>query len=139
VREPGGTFRQEPDGYQAGNTVQVKLRDIARLGAFMREVLGQGANQIAGVQFGLSDPDQALDEALAGAVADATRKATRLAEAARAKLGRLQQLTYPPRIEVRPAAYAAAAPSPRARRMEVPIEAGALETSAEVEMVWALD
>ena len=136
VRDPNGSFRQEPDGYQAVNNVQVTLRDIGRLGAFMRDVLNQGANQIAGVRFGLSDPDAAVDEALAGAVADATRKAARLAEAAKAKLGRVHHIAYPPGGVSRPFA---AAPAPRALRQEVPIEAGALETSAEVEMTWALE
>jgi uncharacterized protein YggE len=138
VREPNGAYRQEPDGYRANNTVQVRLRDISRLGAFMRDVLNQGANQIAGVHFGLADPDKAVDDALAAAVEDATRKANRLAEVAKAKLGRLQHVTYPPRTAVRPF-ESAAAPSGRALRMDVPIEAGALETSAEVEMIWALE
>jgi hypothetical protein len=89
------------------------------------------------VHFGLTDPDKAVDDALAAAVEDATRKANRLAETAKAKLGRLQQVTYPPRTAVRPF-EAAAAPGGRALRMDVPIEAGALETSVEVEMVWAL-
>jgi uncharacterized protein len=138
VREPNGAYRQEPDGYQANNTVQVRLRDISRLGAFMGDVLNQGANQIAGLHFGLADPDKAVDDALAAAVEDATRKANRLAEAAKAKLGRLQQVAYPPRTAVRPF-EAAAAPVGRALRMDVPIEAGALETSVEVEMIWALE
>jgi hypothetical protein len=127
---------QEPDGYQANNTVQVRLRDIPRLGAFI-DVLNQGANQIAGVHFGLVDPDKAVDDALAAAVEDAMRKANRLAEAAKAKLGRLHQVTYPPRAAVRP--FEAAAAPGRALRMDVPIEAGALETSVEVEMIWALE
>ena len=138
VREPNGAYRQEPDGYQANNTVQVRLRDISRLGAFMRDVLNQGANQIAGVHLGLADPDKAVDDALAAAVEDATRKANRLAEAAKVKLGRLQQVTYPPRTAVRPF-EATAAPAGRALRMDVPIEPGALETSVEVEMIWALE
>ena len=138
MREPDGAYRQEPDGYQANNTVQVRLRDISRLGAFMRDVLNQGANHIAGVHFGLADPDKAVDDALAAAVEDAMRKANRLAEAAKAKLGRLRQVTYPPRTAVRPFEAAAAAGG-RALRMDVPIEAGALETSVEVEMIWALE
>jgi uncharacterized protein len=138
VREPNGAYRQEPDGYQANNTVQVRLRDISRLGAFMRDVLNQGANQIAGVHFGLADPNKAVDDALAAAVEDATRKANRLAEAAKAKLGRLQHVTYPPRAAVRPF-EAASASGGRALRMDIPIEAGELETSAEVEMIWALE
>ena len=139
VREPNGGYRQEPDGYQASNTVQVRLRDIARLGAFTRDVLNQGANQIAGVSFGLSDPDKAADDALALAVEDATRKAGRLAEAAKVKLGRLQQIVYPPRASSVGRFEAAAAPSARAMRTDVPVEAGALELSAEVEMTWALE
>jgi uncharacterized protein YggE len=78
-----------------------------------------------------------MDDALAAAVEDATRKANRLAEAAKAKLGRLQQVTYPPRAAGRP--FEAAAAGGRALRMDVPIEPGALETSVEVEMIWALE
>jgi uncharacterized protein len=45
VREPNGAYRQEPDGYQANNSVQVRLWDISRLGAFMRDVLNEGAKR----------------------------------------------------------------------------------------------
>ena len=54
VREPNGNTRQEPDGYTANNMVRVKLTDMSRLGAFMRQVLDQGATNIGGVSFGLS-------------------------------------------------------------------------------------
>src|SRR5689334_21404012 len=75
VREPNGNFRQEPDGYTASNSVQVRLSELPRLGVFMRQVVDQGATNINGVQFGLSDPEKATDEARAKAVEDAVRQA----------------------------------------------------------------
>ena len=60
VREPNGTTRQEPDGYNASNMVRVKLGELSRLGAFMRQILDQGATNIAGVHFGLTNLRKAV-------------------------------------------------------------------------------
>jgi uncharacterized protein YggE len=79
VREPDGTTRQEPDGYIATNSVRVRLRDLSRVGDYMRQVLDQGATNIGALQFGLSDPETAADEAGTRAVNDAFRRAQRLA------------------------------------------------------------
>jgi uncharacterized protein YggE len=101
IAEPNGRSRQEPDGYTASNTVTIVLRDISRLGRFMRDVLDQGANRISGVTFGLTDPAQAGDAARLAAVEDARRKASLFAEAAKVKLGRILQIDHPPRLEYR--------------------------------------
>lgn len=140
VREPGGTSRQEPDGYAANNAVQVKLDNLSRLGIFMRQVLDQGANNIGGVQFGLANSDNATEEARRKAVEDAVRQAQQLADAAKVKLGKIQEIVYPPRSEVRIAAGAADMPMRRMRAAApVPVEAGALQVTAEVEIVWTIE
>ena len=140
VRDPGGNFRQEPDGYTASNTVQVKLSDLSRLGTFMRQVVDQGATNINGVQFGLSDPEKATDEARTKAVEDAARQAQRLAEAAKVKLGRILEIVHPLRAEIVRVAPGVADMGFRSMRARaVPIEAGTLQIAADVEIVWAID
>jgi uncharacterized protein len=137
VRDPGGNTRQEPDGYAASNMVRVTLRDLPKLGAFMRQALDQGATNIGGVEFGTSEHEKASDEARAKAVENAVRQAQGLTEAAKVKLGRILEITSPAGMsEGGPVPVMAPA---RAQRMSVPVEAGALQMSAEVEIVWALE
>jgi len=138
VRDPSGTTRQEPDGYTASNIVRVKLSELPKLGAFMRQALDQGANNINGVQFGLSSYESALDDARTRAVEDAVRQAQRLAEAAKVKLGKIQEILSPPRSQV-VAEGMADMPLRRAVRAPVPVEAGSLQINAEVEIIWAVE
>ncbi len=95
VRDPGGNTRQEPDGYQAMNAVRVTLRDLTRLGTFMRDVLDKGATNIGGVTFGMADSEKSGNEARTKAVENAVRQAQGLADAAKVKLGRIVEIIYP--------------------------------------------
>ena len=139
VRDPGGATRQEPDGYAANNTVRVRLSDLSRLGAFLRQVLDQGATNISGVQFGLTDTEKATDEARTKAVEDAMRQARRLADAAKVKLGKILDIAHPPRTEYRAPDGLADMPLRQVRKATVPIEAGTLQIGAEVEIIWAVE
>lgn len=138
VREPNGNVRQEPDGYSASNTVRVRLSDLSRLGTFMRQVLDQGATNISGVQFGISAPEKAADEARQKAVEDAVRQAQLLAQAAKVKLGKIQEITHPLRTDYRFAGGEADMPY-RPRVSAVPIEAGMVPVNAEVEITWTIE
>jgi uncharacterized protein YggE len=137
VRDPDGTQRQETDGYTATNTVRVRLRDVARLGPFMRQVLDQGANTIGGVQFGLADPDKVMDDARVKAVDDAVRQAELLAHAAKVQLGAIQDIIHPPRVQMQPMGMPRLAM--RAKRADVPIEAGVISVTAEVDITWSIE
>jgi uncharacterized protein YggE len=139
VRDPNGTTRQEPNGYAARNTVRVKLTDLSRLGTFMRQTLDEGATNISGVNFGIANPEKAADEARAMAVEDAVRQAERLAAAAKTKLGKIQEIVHPPRGDLRAADGLADLPLRRAKNMAVPVQAGVLQISAEVEVTWAIE
>jgi uncharacterized protein len=137
VRDPNGTTRQEPDGYTAGNMVRVKLADMSRLGTFMREALDQGATNISGVSFGISNPEKLTDEARTKAVEDAVRQARLLADTAKVKLGPVQEITHPPRSEFRGGNEASLRVT--VRRMAVPLEVGVVEITSEVEIIWAIE
>jgi uncharacterized protein len=90
------------------------------------------------VQFGLSNYESALDDARTRAVEDAVRQAQRLAEAAKVKLGKIQEILSPPRSQV-VAEGMADMPLRRAVRAPVPVEAGSLQINAEVEIIWAVE
>jgi uncharacterized protein YggE len=139
VQEAGGRSRQEPDGYSATNMVRVKLIDLTRLGAFMRQALDQGATNINSVQFGLSNPEKHVDEASKKAFENAAHQAALLTEAAKVKLGPIREIAHPPRSELRGAAtptmHRAAAPS----RAPVPVEAGVIEVISEVDVTWRIE
>jgi uncharacterized protein len=137
VRDPSGAMRQEPDGYNASNMVRVKLGDLSRLGAFMRQVLDQGATNIAGVHFGLQNPEKLSDEAQAKAVEDAMRQAQVLAQAAKVKLGPIRDIARPPRNRF--AADGEADMPARAAKIDVPVEVGTIRITAEVEITWAIE
>jgi len=139
VRDPNGTTRQEPDGYNASNMIRVKLGDLSRLGAFMRQILDQGATNIAGVHFGVTNLEKLSDEARTKAVEDAVRQAQGLAQAAKVKLGPIQDIAYPPRSRFSATDGAADMPLRAAAKIDVPIEVGTIRTSAEVEITWAIE
>lgn len=60
-----GTDGRQPRfiGYQVGNTVTVKVRQIDRLGAILDSVVSQGANNLSGPSFSLDDDSAAQREA----------------------------------------------------------------------------
>jgi uncharacterized protein YggE len=141
VREPSGGTRQEPDGYSAVNSVRVKLADVSRMGTFMRQVLDQGATNIGGVEFGSMDAEKYRDEARADAVRDAIRQAQLLAEAAKIKLGSIYEIVYPPRSDFRGGDGLAdmRVRYVRPGSMRVPLEAGTMQITAEVDVTWLIE
>ena len=122
-------------GYTVSNTVRVELKRIDQVGSVIDAALAKGANQIAGVQFAVSNIAEVRRQALAEAVRNARADAEALARAAGGSLGSLIEVTssgpvYRPvmgQIQLRGVA-AEAAPTP--------IEAGEQVISATVTAVW---
>src|SRR3546814_9929088 len=50
-------------GYQASNTVNLKVRDIADLGKVLDALVASGANQVNGPGFEIDQPEVVYDEA----------------------------------------------------------------------------
>lgn len=67
-------------GYYASNTVNVKVREIGRLGEILDALVATGANQINGPTFDIEDKDAVLDEAREKALAKARTRADRYAK-----------------------------------------------------------
>lgn len=127
-------------GYQAVNSVQVQVNDLDRLGGLLAAVVGDGANRLDGVNFGLQDPQDAMDEARRRAVAEAARLAALYAGAAGVNLGELITLSdaggggYSP-MRTQPAVLEMAAASPQ---FDVPVAPGKIDINASVVMVYAI-
>ncbi|MCD9028096.1 SIMPL domain-containing protein [Luteimonas sp. BDR2-5] len=62
-------------GYQASNSVNLKVRDIGRLGQVLDALVASGANQINGPTFEIDDADGVQDEARAAALKKAQARA----------------------------------------------------------------
>ncbi len=68
-------------GYQASNTVSIKVRDIGKLGRVLDALVASGANQVYGPAFEIDKPEAAYDEARRAALAKAQARANMYAEA----------------------------------------------------------
>ena len=66
----------------------MKIRDNSKVGEVLDQLVAAGANNVANVEFTVSEPGKLLDEARNAAFADARRKAELYAKAAGAQLGR---------------------------------------------------
>ena len=62
-------------GYQASNTVDIKVRDIGKLGGVLDALVASGANQINGPTFEIEDADAVQDEARTAALQKAQQRA----------------------------------------------------------------
>lgn len=76
-------------GYEASNTLTVRLRELERLGTLLDEAVTLGVNQGGNIVFTNDDPSATLAEARRDAVDDARERAETLADAAGVGLGRI--------------------------------------------------
>jgi hypothetical protein len=67
-------------GYQASNTVNLRVHDIARLGKVLDALVASGANQVNGPSFEIDQPEPAYDEARRAALDKAQARAAMYAK-----------------------------------------------------------
>ncbi|WP_417768118.1 SIMPL domain-containing protein [Stappia sp.] len=132
-----GEYRSEIVGYRVTNNVSVRVRDLAKLGGLLDTMVRDGANQVGGVNFIVSDADKLKDEARKEATADAIRKAKIYAEPAGIKLGRVLSISeqdYSPR----PMMMMARAEMKMDGAAPAPIEAGETALDVRVNISWEI-
>lgn len=124
-------------GYQAGNDVRVRVRDLDRLGLLLDALVGAGSNQLQGISFAIDNTVTLMDQARERAVQDARRKAERYATAAGVRVGRVLSIseagTDTPRPLMRMAVPEMAMDS------SVPIAGGEQELAVSITVVFALE
>ncbi|MEQ1771697.1 MAG: SIMPL domain-containing protein [Devosia sp.] len=127
------------NGYMVTNSVTVYVRDLGVLGAVLDQAVTVGANTINGINFTVDDPAELYNEARRAAFADARSKAELYADAAGVELGALalvsEQQTYNA-----PQPYFIKAEAAASRDVSaVPIEAGNLTFTIDVNVNWDLE
>ena len=129
-----GSQTSEIAAYQVANTLSVRVRDIAAVGAVLDQAVTLGVNQGGGILFGNEDPASALTQARTAAVKDAIAKAGTLAAAAGVELG--------PIVEISEQAYNPR-PMPYMARAEMasgaaPVEAGENSYRVQVNVTFGI-
>ena len=76
-------------GYEARNTVSVKVRDLGKLGKIMDTLVAEGANELNGPSFEVDKPDEAYDEARRAALEKAQARAEMYAKALNLRVRRI--------------------------------------------------
>ena len=149
AREAGQPFYPPSDqarriiGYEARNTVQVRVRNLANMGKVIDALVSVGANEVHGPNFTLDEQQAALDEARAQAVAKGRERAELYARAAGMRVARILSISegggYHPvrQIMVTGGAYPPPPPPPAPER-DAPVAPGELSLGINVSMQFEL-
>ncbi|MCB1842927.1 MAG: SIMPL domain-containing protein [Halioglobus sp.] len=123
-------------GYTVRNTLNVRLRDISKVGEALDQSVTLGVNEGGDIAFANDDPSAALEQARRQAVQDATARARTLAVAAGVTLGKVMEISeqsyYP--VQPRPMMRAMAADSG-----EVAVAQGENSYQVSVNMSFAIE
>ena len=92
-------YRYQPEqqpiltGYQARNAISIRTARLADAGKLVDAAIKAGANEVQGPEFGLINPDAALDAARTAAVASGRARAELYAAAAGLKIKRITSIS----------------------------------------------
>ena len=130
-----GTEEQAPriTGYQANNTVAIRVEDLTKVGPVIDAGLGAGANNLEGVAFGLRNDEAARAAALTNAVREARAKAEALALALKVQLVGILEVAEGG-VSINPPPYPKAGRFAVAEALstETPVSAGQVGVEASV-------
>ncbi len=134
-RRQSGTATPRIIGYRVVNQIEVKVRELARLGAMLDALVAAGADRTDGIRFSIKEPAPLADKARRRAMADARRKAELYAEAAGVGVGRVLEIAEQGVSVPRPRLLQATEMRARA----VPISPGEQRVSATVTVVYEIE
>lgn len=123
-------------GYRANNSVQVKLRDLDRVGGIVDAVTAAGANRVEGVTFSVDEQEAPKGQARTLAVQNARTKADQLAGLAGLRVTAVKAMeeadaTSSP-VRAQPMAARAESAAP-------PVEPGTQEVRTQVSVTYIME
>ena len=126
-------------GYQASNSVNLKVRELAKLGKVLDALVASGANQVNGPSFEIDQPDAVQDEARRAALGKAQARAEMYAKSLGLRVRRIISISdggsFNPPMPMPMMAMAA----PRAKaQMDTSVSPGENTVSASVDVVFEL-
>ncbi|CAD1793368.1 SIMPL domain-containing protein [Xanthomonas arboricola pv. juglandis] len=125
------------NGYQASNTVSLKVRDISRLGKVLDALVAQGANDINGPSFSVDQPEPAYDEARVAALKKAQARADTYAKSLGLKVRRIVSISEGRGGGLRPMMMAASMRSAKAE-MDTQVAPGESTLSINLDVTFEL-
>ena len=129
-------------GYEARNTVSVRVRDLTKMGRVIDTLVSVGANEVNGPNFTLEEQEEALNEARAEAVAKGRARAEIYARAAGMRVGRILSISegggYYPVQRAIMVTGAPPPPPPPAPERDAPVAPGELTLGVNVSMQFEL-
>jgi len=126
-------------GYTVSQSVNIKVRDLTKVGAIVSKAGQLGANQVNGVTFTIDDPSELQQQARAKAIDDARKKADELAKAMGVTIVRITTFSESSNTPTPPPIYAyrdavGAAPAPVAPD----IQSGSLDVMSNVSVTFEI-
>ena len=126
-------------GYQANNTVSLKVRDITRLGKVLDSLAAQGANQINGPSFEIDQPEPVYDEARLAALKKAQARAETYAKSLGLRVRRIVSISEGNQGGFRPMPMMAMAAGRSAKaEMDTAVSPGESSVSVSLDVVFEL-
>ena len=130
-------------GYEARNTLSVRVRNLANMGRVIDTLVSVGANEVNGPNFTLDEEQAALDEARVEAVAKGRARADLYARAAGMRVARILSISegggyHPVRQIIVTGSRAGAPPPPPMPEREAPVAPGELSLGVNVAMQFEL-
>jgi uncharacterized protein YggE len=124
--------------YMVDNTVYVTVRDLTKLDEMLETVVSSGANNINGITFDILDKDTLASEARKNAVADAQKQAQDIADAAGVQLDELMYVNVYYSGTTYPQYEGKGGGGGYSSTLSVPISAGRMVITAEVNMTYKI-
>jgi len=124
--------------YVVENTVNITVRDLAKLGKLLDATVKAGANNIYGISFDVEDKSAAIEQARELAIQDAREKAEAIATASGVKLGELQSVSVYNSSGVTPYYDAKMGIGGAMSEAGVPVAAGTLIITADAGMTYEI-
>ncbi len=125
-------------GYQASNTVSLKVRDIAKLGKVLDALAAQGANQINGPSFEIDQPEPVYDEARLAALKKAQARAQTYAKSLGLQVRRIVSISENSTGGVRPMPMMRTMAAGAAMDTATPVAPGESTVSVNLDVVFEL-
>ena len=123
-------------GYQASNTVSIKVREIGKLGEVLDALVASGANQVNGPSFEIDQPEAAYDEARQAALKKAQARAEMYAKSLGLRVRRIVSISEGGGF--RPPMPMMKAMAMDARAESAPVAPGETTLSANLDVVFEL-
>lgn len=131
--------QREIVGYRASNSVSVTVHDIDKAGSVLDVAIEAGANQVGGVNFGLSDTDTIVTDALIAAVKNAQAKAQTIADTLGVQLGAALVVNEEWIERPQARAYFAEAEALDSGGFSSPVRGGTVSVTAHIRVTFAIE